>query len=321
MTEDYDRPAPSESRTSGKAIASLILSFLFCIPIIAPIAAIVFGALSLRDISRSEGRLSGQGLALAGLVIGILGLILIVPEILIGSALMLPAVQKVRETANRAASANNLRQIGLAMHAYHDTYQSFPPAVVYSPDGKPLYSWRVLILPFLNEQRLYSQFKLDEPWDSPNNRPLLAQMPAVYVHPSQGKPTEPYATHYQVFTGGGAIFDLDPRFRSRMTDIQDGVSNTIMVVEATDPVPWTMPADLPYNPNQPLPRLGVSSSTYNALMADGSVIPVPQNTDEKTIRAMITRNGGEMVDLPGAAPPPPQPAPRPSRPRKDVIMK
>jgi hypothetical protein len=334
MSDDYDRSRRRETVTSGKAIASLICSLLICIPILPSILAIIFGALGLRDIGRSRGRLSGQGLAISGLVLGSVGLVLVGPAMLL--LLLLPAVQKVREAAYRTQSANNLKQIGLAIHKYHDTYNSFPPAVVYSKDGQPLYSWRVLILPFLGEERLYRQFKLDEPWDSPNNRPLLAQMPRVYVHPSQGHPAEPFATYYQVFTTdvsrpevpweGHAMFDIGPKAgKITFPAIVDGTSNTIMVAEAADPVPWSQPTDMPYAPNQPLPKLGVSGATWNALMADASVIPVPQNTEEKTVRAMITRNGGEMVELPSQAPPPPV---KKSTPRhlkdvqtKDVLMK
>src|SRR5260370_36070771 len=94
-----------------------------------------------------------------------------------------------------------------------------------------------------------------------------------------------------------------------------------MAGEAADPVPWSQPADLAYAPNQPLPKLGVSSGTWNALMADGSVIAVPQNTDEKNIRAMITRNGGEMFELPGQPPPPPPPKGSAPGPTKGGLLK
>jgi len=192
-----------------------------------------------------------------------------------------------------------MKQIGLAFHNYHDTYGSFPPAVVYSPEGKPLYSWRVLILPFIEQDDLYRQFKLDEPWDSPNNKPLLAQMPRLYWHPEQAQPTE--VTHYQVFTGDGAVFDLDPKAgRRTFAGITDGPANTILVVEATDAVPWTKPVDLPYDPDRPLPHLGVSPMGFNTLMADASLHFIPKDTDEKTIRALITPNGGEIVEVPGA---------------------
>jgi hypothetical protein len=304
MSEDYDRPRREKTGTSGKAIASLVFGLLFCIPIIAPILAIVLGALGLRDISRSRGRLRGQGLAIAGLVTGSIGFILVGPFLI---ALLLPAVQRVRQAANRAASATNMKQIGLAFHNYHDTYGTLPPAVVYGPDGKPLYSWRVLLLPFLGEDRLYKQFKLDEPWDSPNNKPLLAQMPKVYVHSSQGQPSDPFATHYQVFTNepgreptsAGAIFDTGPKSRPRrFTDIIDGTANTILMVEATSAVPWSKPEDLPFSPDQPLPSLGVSSRTVIILLADGFVLGISKDTDEKTLRALITYNGNEIVKVP-----------------------
>lgn len=311
MTDEYDDPGGTESSASGKAIASLVLGILsFCIPVLGSIAAIIFGALGLVDIGRSQGRLRGQGLAIAGIVMASITL-LVSPVILI--ALLLPAVQKVRDAANRLQSANNLKQIGLALHNYHDTYGSFPPAVVYSRDGKPLYSWRVVILPFLGEDRLHKQFKLDEPWDSPNNKPLLAQMPLVYADPSEllatpsgpmshanrGSPGPPYATHYLVLTGGGAMFDVGPNSRPRrFAEIQDGTSRTIMGVEAAKAVPWTQPEELPYDPNGPLPELGLNKPTFNVLMADGSVRPLPKAIDERTLRALITYNGGEMVDIP-----------------------
>jgi hypothetical protein len=298
--EDYDPAARKEAAASGKAIASLICGIAsFCIPVVPSVLAITFGALGLRDIGRSRGRLGGQGLAIAGLVMGSVSFLLLGPILI---ALLLPAVQKVREAANRIQSANNLKQIGLALHNYHDTYGTFPPAIVYGPDGKPLYSWRVLILPFLGEQRLYSQFKLDEPWDGPNNRRLLAQMPKVYVHPMQGGPTEPYATYYQVLTGGGAMFDVGPQSRPRrFTDVTDGMATTILVVEAAQPVPWTQPAELSYAPDRPLPSMGLNARTFNVLMVDGSVHPIPKDTDEKTLRALITYNGNEIVNVPGGA--------------------
>jgi hypothetical protein len=303
MSEDYDRPRRGEAATSGKAIASLIFGLLFCIPIIAPILAIVLGALGLRDIGRSEGRLKGQGLAIAGMVTGGIGLVILGPLVLIGIALLLPAVHNVRVAASRVQSQNNMKQMGLAFHNYHDTYGTFPPAVVYSPDGKPLYSWRVLLLPFLGEERLYRQFKLNEPWDSPNNKPLLAQMPMVYedpVHASRGQPAAPYVTHYQVLTGGGALFDLGPKAPLRtIASITDGTSNTILAVEAPVPVRWTEPEDVPYAPDQPLPWLGhAESRNINLLMADGSVRSLPKNIDEKTLRALITYNGNEIVKVP-----------------------
>ncbi len=102
-----------------------------------------------------------------------------------GTALLLPAVQAAREAARRAQCVNNLKQIGLALHNYHDTTNGFPAAAITSKDGKPLLSWRVAILPYIEQQELYNQFHLNEPWDSPHNKTLIARMPVAYNCPSR----------------------------------------------------------------------------------------------------------------------------------------
>src|SRR5207244_40253 len=142
-----------------------------------------------------------------------LGLLLLIFTGFVVIVAMLPDFEKIHQPSKRTLSADNLHQIGLAMHNYVFDHKVFPPAVVYGEDGNPLYSWRVLLLPYIEQEHLYSQFKLDEPWDSPNNMPLLAQMPIVYMSPTQHKPKEPYTTHYQVFTAGGAIFEAGPQAR------------------------------------------------------------------------------------------------------------
>src|ERR1700676_3675353 len=111
-------------------------------------------------------------------------LLVVIAIIAVLIALLLPAVQAAREAARRAQCVNNLKQIGLAMHNYHSTYDCFPPAVTADDQGRPLLSWRVLILPYLEEAPLYAQFHLDEPWDSPHNLPLASKMPRVYTCPS-----------------------------------------------------------------------------------------------------------------------------------------
>ncbi len=194
-----------EARTSGKAIASMVLGILsFCLSIFTGIPAIILGILGLNDINRSYGRVKGKGFAVTGIVTGSVGIIFIVPAILI--ALLLPAVQAAREAAQRAQCTNNLKQIGLALHNYHDTYGTFPPPAITDANGNPLLSWRVAILPFLGEDGLYNQFHLDEPWDSPNNQPLSFQLPSVYKCPSQPESVPPMTT-YQVIVGPGTFFE------------------------------------------------------------------------------------------------------------------
>jgi len=223
--------------------------------------------------------------------------LVVVAMIVVLILLIWPTIQKIREEANRTESARNLKQIGKAFQGYHDAHGRLPPAAIYDKDGEPLYSWRVLLLPFLGEEDLYSQFKLDEAWDGPTNKPLLAKMPLVYAHPTEGKPKEPYGTYYQVFTGPGAIFEVGPEKRPLtlgQIEAADGTGYTLLVAEAPEPIPWTKPTDLTYSPDQPLPKLGVPfSHGFLFLMADGTVHCISWNINETPMRALITWNGGE----------------------------
>jgi prepilin-type processing-associated H-X9-DG protein len=193
---------------------------------------------------------------------------------------------------------NNLKQIGLAMHSYHDAYQHFPPAAICDKKGKPLLSWRVAILPFIEQDALYKQFKLDEPWDSEHNIKLSRALVKVYMHP-QAPPEamEKGLSYYRLFYGKDAPFDLV--VGKGLNAIADGTSNTFMVVEAEEGVPWTKPDDFEYDAKKPLPKFGkFSAGGFNALFCDGSVRFISESTPEKTLRAFITANGGEVIDLP-----------------------
>jgi prepilin-type processing-associated H-X9-DG protein len=281
------------SQTSGKAIASLILglcSFVACC--ITGIPAVIFGLLGLGDINNPKKRLTGGWMAVTGIVLGTFGTAAVV---LI--ALLLPAVQAAREAARRAQCVNNMKIIGLAMHNYHSARATFPPAAQYDPDGKPLLSWRVLILPYLDQQSLYDQFHLDEPWDSPHNRPLADQMPAVFRCLSE--PTTQGMTTYEVVVDPSSMFTGKSPGVS-ISSVTDGTSMTILVVESANPVPWTKPDDLSLQSTAPL--FGVGSKHpggMNALMGDGSVRFIRTSGNSsiglQTLRAMFTRNGGEVV--------------------------
>jgi Protein of unknown function (DUF1559) len=208
-------------------------------------------------------------------------------------ATMVEGVQKVRQSASRMQGVNNLKQLALAMHNYMSTYNRFPPQAIYSKDGKPLLSWRVLVLPYLEQDALYKAFKLDEPWDGPHNKSLLAQMPQVFANPDLNS-KEP-VTVYQAFTGPGAFFEGKKGLS--IAEFTDGTSNTLMLAEAATPVPWTKPEDLPYDPNQPLPKLGGHRPDgFAAAFCDGSVRILRPITNESVLRALITRNGGETLN-------------------------
>ena len=181
----------------------------------------------------------------------------------------------------------------VAMHGYHEVHKQFPASAICDPAGKPLLSWRVSMLPFIEEGALYREFKLDEPWDSPHNIKLLDRMPAIYAAP--GIVTrQPWTTFYQVFSGPAAVFDLNSK--TSIPKITDGLSNTIGIVEAHDPVPWTKPADLVYDAKKPLPNLGgVFPDGFHAAFMDGAVAFLSRQTSEARIRSMITFAGNEPI--------------------------
>jgi hypothetical protein len=162
--------------------------------------------------------------------------------------------------------------------------------------GKALLSWRVTLLPYLGEDNLYKQFKIDEPWDGPNNKKLLDKMPKVYAAPGV-KTREPYTTFYQVFVGTGAPFQKHQTARFPAS-FPDGTSNTILIAEAGSAVPWTKPEDLHYAPDEPLPELGGPyPGVINVALADGSAVALSAKADPDLLRALITPAGGEVVDI------------------------
>jgi hypothetical protein len=194
--------------------------------------------------------------------------------------------------ASRVTAMNNLKQIGLAMHNTHDATGALPAAAIYSKDGKPLLSWRVAILPYVEQQALYKEFKLDEPWDSPNNKKLIEKMPKIYALP--GVQDAPGTTHFRVFLGPKAAFEGNKGLS--IASFEDGTSNTMLVVEASQAVPWTKPDELTFDEKGPLPKLGaLSPDGFLAVMADGSARLVKKSVSEKTLKAAITRNGKETL--------------------------
>jgi type II secretory pathway pseudopilin PulG len=234
---------------------------------------------------RTDGEGSGQQQQL--LSIAIIGILV---------ALLLPAVQAARHAARRTQSSNNMKQIMLALHNYHSVKNAFPAHANYNSEGRPLLSWRVHVLPYLEQGTVYEQFKLDEPWDSPHNRALIAQMPQVYQNPNL--PLEAGKTNYLAVVGEPCIMDGTQKgvgFRN----VTDGTSNTIMLVEAApdQAVEWTKPDDWEFDANNPTAGLGgVRPDGWNAGFADGSVQPIPDTMDPAQLKAMFTRAGGEAVN-------------------------
>jgi prepilin-type processing-associated H-X9-DG protein len=251
---------------SGRAVASLVLGVLslFC-GAIAGVPAIVLGWLGLGDIKRTRGLLRGRSAAVSGMALGVFG------STIVTAALLVPVYQAVREVKRSAECAENLKQIGLAMHNFHEANSAFPPAAITDRQGQPLLSWRVAILPYLGPEAkaLYQQFRLDEPWDSPNNRPLLDRMPAVFACPDEprGRPE----TNYLVVVGPGKLF-TGKRKGVKFQDVSAGTSNTLMVTEADRSVPWTAPQEITDDTSPEAPHSGSRHpGGHYCAMADGSV--------------------------------------------------
>ena len=207
-----------------------------------------------------------------------------------------PAAAQQQAQSNQRQVQNNLKQVGLAMENYREVHGRFPASATHGPDGKPLLSWRVAILPYLEERELYQSFKLDEPWDSPHNKPLLERMPRLFAPPGPLGQAPGNLTHFRVFVGEGTPFDGGQG--ARLEDISDGRDRTILVAEADEAVPWTKPDELPYAPEKALPPLGGGPrGNFLILMADGSVRTVSANFDVALLRRAITRNDKQPFDL------------------------
>ena len=208
--------------------------------------------------------------------------------------LLLPAVQQAREAARRTQDRNSLKMIGLAMHNYPAVLSRFPARASYDKSGEPLLSWRVHLLPFLDQNELYEQFHLHEPWDSEHNLTLVPQMPEVYRSNSFSDPEK------TVFlTADGTDTMMEDRKDIRFQDVTDSTSNTILVMEVNpeNAVAWTQPEDLSFDAENPATGLGqIRSQGFQALFTDGSVRMIPVEITEETLKNLIIRNDGNVID-------------------------
>jgi hypothetical protein len=199
---------------------------------------------------------------------------------------------KPRAAAARQKSSNNLKQIALALHNYEAKNGVFPPAAIVDKKGKPLLSWRVAILPYIEQDNLYKKFKLDEPWDSEHNKKLAETRVAVYTLP-YGTP-KAAETHYRVFVGGGAAFDMIQG--ATIKQFTDGTSNTLLVFEAAEGTPWTKPDEIEFDPKQDVMKhFRFENGACMAALADGSVRALAKSIDEKVLKLLIQRDDGQVI--------------------------
>jgi hypothetical protein len=189
-------------------------------------------------------------------------------------ALLLPAVQNVRQAAAKTQTMNNMKQIALAHHNHHDTFKTLPPPKMNSSqNNQPVeLSWRVALLPFLEQGPLFNRFDQTSAWNSPRNQGLQNPMPMLYDDPlrdSDRKGGE--TTRFQYFTGPGTVWPDASTTKRTLPEFTAGTSNTILFAEAANPVPWTKPQDMAFQPGQPIP---VTPDNFIAAFADGSVRPL-----------------------------------------------
>lgn len=309
---EFVKPAmgkgPMPSKLSVMAIFSIIFGFLSLIfSCLTGIIGVTLGIVSLVRINGSNGALNGKGLAITGIILSIV--LSLFSGLLVG--MLLPAVQQVRHAARRTMAQNEIRQIVLAEHNYQSAYAKFSGTGFENDDRGSGLSWRVHLLPYMEQNALYEKFNLDEPWDSEHNKALIPLMPQFYAaklgSKSEGLLGEGQTTILRP-VGNGAF----PAFEDRnqafgFADVTDGISNTILVIEAdaSEAVTWTDPAgDYQFDPNDPVRGIGGNwNSGVIVGWADGSVTEirthgtsVPLDFPEQ-MKAMFTVAGEEEIDF------------------------
>lgn len=318
----------SGAKVSGRAVAAFVLGLLsLACSCIAGVPAALVGWSALRQIEGSNGSLSGKGMAIIGIMLG-LG----------STALTLAAAVWVgTEYRGMTLAQRNLKMIGIALHNYNDTHKAFPLTGIEfdQPDGaepqrvnREMLSWRVRLLPYLDVDgapELYKQFNFHKPWDSPQNKALVEKMPDVFATP--GKSSQAGMTRIQavVFPRDPEAFaDVDEKtlktygrstaFDQTSQDLgglvrhdfgaatfsrfRDGASNCLLVVEADEPVVWTKPDDWELHLEDPLRGLGeLRFGGFFVVFADGAVRLLPKIVDGETLIRLSVINDREPIDI------------------------
>jgi prepilin-type processing-associated H-X9-DG protein len=245
----------------------------------------------------------GWWIVLAVLAVGAIALLACGGVLL---ALLVPAVTTSRGAARESMCQGHLKQIALALHNYHDTYKTFPAAYVPDENGRPMHSWRVAILPFLEQGHIFNQYNFNEPWDGPNNSQLAAMYPQIPVYRCPEDTLSGFdAPSYMAVVVPDGVFE-GGKWNS-IARITDGTSNTILVVEVTGAnTHWMAPVDLDTQAlnqmiNSTRDGSGLSSNHprgVNVAMADGAVITLTDATDLETLRKLVTKSDGAVVAIP-----------------------
>lgn len=209
------------------------------------------------------------------------------------AGLLYPLMEQQLKAANRMRSTNKLKQVALALHNYHSVHGHFPPPVLIHPQTKVPYSWRVAILPYLEQQALYERYDFSKPWDAEENR--FVRETEIPIYSGMQKGTNHTSMYFLV--GEGAIFS-NQKDAAKLFRIRDGSSNTLMVVESKRDTPWAKPEDITYDPSKDPPKLGgFFEGGFNAAFADGSVQFISDQIDKELLHRLIQAADGKVIQL------------------------
>lgn len=218
-------------------------------------------------------------------------------------ALLLPAVQAARDAARRMSDQNGMKQVGLAMHIYHDVYNTLPTPIVTNSEGTDVWSWRVSMLPYIEQQNIYDRIDFTDmrPWDDPKNEMLQGPAPFTYTSTRSITPPGDGANIFMIVGAPDPEAKVHPLFVkgefTRFSNVIDGTSNTLMAIQLPNhSVPWASPGEL--SPDEAYQLLQNEKGGFNALFADGSVRFFSEVPDRTTFDALVSRDGAEMITLP-----------------------
>ena len=219
------------------------------------------------------------------------------------TALLLPAVQQASSGGRRDQCKDHLKHIGMALYLYHEDYGSFPPAYIADKNGRPMHSWRVLILPYLGQQQIYDEYRFDEPWDGPHNFKLADRIINEFNCRGNNRgialPATPMTSYVAVVGQDTAWPGETP---AKLVDFADGTDHTLLVVETNNSrIHWMAPRDLQMSQIDPTinskssPGISSIHGGAQALFADGHMEFLSNSLPASTIQALLTRSGGEFV--------------------------
>lgn len=213
-------------------------------------------------------------------------------------ASLVPSVQKSRMSARRMQSHNNLKQLAIAMHNYHDVHGHFPPASSMGKDGKGKHpvSWRVLLTPYVEHPEIYNNYRFDEPWNSPHNSKVTQEIPTVFAHPSTQPGAQETAYYAVVSTNARKLTCFSKNTPRRLRDIIDGTANSVMLVEAKRGTHWAQPKDIEWSPDADPPELGgFEGDGFAAVLADGAVMHFGEGLEPERLRLLLLVNDGQVA--------------------------